>query len=62
MFKTKRCGIIENRKNFDKSYVQSEADRSKEQKELMQTLGVTVPNERMIRAAAVKWYGHVLQR
>ena len=41
------------------SHVQSEVDRSKE---LMQMLGVSVPTERVVRAAAVRWYGHVLQK
>ena len=28
----------------------------------MQMLGNTAPIERMVSAAAVRWYGHVLQR
>ena len=28
----------------------------------MPMLGVTVPVERMVRAAAIRWYGHVLRR
>ena len=31
----------------------------KNTKELMQMLGVAVPIERMVRAAAVRWYGQV---
>ena len=34
----------------------------KNTKELMQMLGFTGTIERMVRAAAVRWYGNVLQR
>ena len=30
--------------------------------ELMQMFGVTVPIERMLTAAAMRWYEHTLQR
>ena len=34
----------------------------KNTKELMLMLGITVLFERMVRAVAVRWYGHILQR
>ena len=33
---------------------------SKNTKKLMQVLDITVPIERIVRAASVRWYGHVL--
>ena len=42
--------------------MRSEADGSKEHKKIMQTLGITVPIKRMVRAAVVRWYRHVLRR
>ena len=35
-------------------------DRKK--KKLIQMLGITVTIQRMVRAVAVRWYGHILQR
>ena len=39
-----------------------EADRLKNTRELTHMLNVTVPIERMISAATVIWYEHILQR
>ena len=54
--------LLRRTESYDKSHVQSEADRSKNTRESMQMLGITVAIERMTRAAAVRWYGHVLER
>ena len=37
-------------------------DQKRHKKESMQLLSVTVPIEKIFRAAVLRWYGHVLQR
>ena len=54
--------LLRRTESYDKNHLRSEADRSKSTRELMQMLGITAPNQIMARAAAVRCYGHVLQR